>query len=74
MKCKKRGYHVEENRDKPSYRGKQIGLDINIAITSAEMFHEVFIIQAGNMIYPEHDDAYLQECLQNLEKKGIIIV
>lgn len=22
-------------------------------------------------IYPEHDDAYLEECLQNLEAKGI---
>ena len=24
-------------------------------------------------IYPEHNDAYLEECLQNLEAKGINI-
>jgi len=26
---------------------------------------------AGGYIYPEHDDAYLEECLKNLEGKGI---
>ena len=25
------------------------------------------------IIYPEHDAAYLQECLDNLKQKGIII-
>ena len=25
------------------------------------------------IIYPEHDTAYLQECLDNLKQKGIII-
>lgn len=28
-------------------------------------------IAAGGLIYPEHDDAYLEECLKNLESKGI---
>ena len=26
-----------------------------------------------DIIYPEHDAAYLQECLDNLKQKGIII-
>jgi uncharacterized protein (TIGR02328 family) len=25
----------------------------------------------ASRIYPEHNDAYLQECLENLKKKGI---
>lgn len=25
----------------------------------------------GMMIYPEHNDAYLQECIDNLKGKGI---
>ena len=29
--------------------------------------------QAAAIIYPEHDTAYLQECLDNLKQKGIII-
>lgn len=27
----------------------------------------------GTPIYPEHDDKYMQECLDNLKNKGIII-
>jgi uncharacterized protein (TIGR02328 family) len=27
----------------------------------------------GEMIYPEHNDVYLQECLDNLKEKGIEI-
>ena len=26
-----------------------------------------------NFIYPEHDDLYLEECLQNLKRKGVEI-
>lgn len=30
-------------------------------------------VDNGNMIYPEHNDTYLQECLENLRNKGINI-
>ena len=30
-------------------------------------------ILSAPIIYPEHDTAYLQECLDNLKQKGIVI-
>lgn len=27
--------------------------------------------EKGEIIYPEHNDAYLQECLENLKGKGV---
>jgi len=58
MKC--RGYNVDEQWLDPCYRGK-----------SCERYDiDVFLEQYD---YPEHNDEYLKECLDNLAGKGIII-
>jgi uncharacterized protein (TIGR02328 family) len=65
-----RGYNPDKIWFSVTYRGKDLG----------EMTHEeqeaidvegINAKLAGTAyIYPEHDDMYLEECLQNLEAKG----
>lgn len=68
------GYHLEVMRQMlvreydvdplwtiQNYRGKKIGYD-NTAFCAGQ-----------HRPYPEHNDAYLRECLENLAGKGIVI-
>ena len=70
---KNRGYHPNEIWGIPSYRGKTLGVDKDFA-TSEEVQCQInnFVFHDIN-IYPEHNDKYLKECLDNLSGKGIII-
>ena len=55
-----RGYKVAtEQRDK-NYRGK-----------IAESYVNLEEIEISTPIYKEHNEAYLQECIENLRLKGI---
>ena len=71
-----RGYHVGRDWKISSYRGKSIGND-NSEFTRLT-FPETWKI-GGNIcniskrIYSEHDDKYLNDCLENLKRKGIEI-
>lgn len=65
-----RGFNVDETWSNTRYRGKKCGeadIDVTIIEEKSRASNE------GNVIYPEHDDAYLQECLDNLKGKGIEI-
>lgn len=55
-----RGYNVDANWRDPLYRGK-----------SCEPYQELSEVPRTHPIYPEHNDAYKQECLDNLAEKGI---
>lgn len=59
-----RNYKVDSVWFKPEYRGKVLGFD-----------HTNFTYVAGsaNLEYPDHNQAYLIECLNNLKGKGIIL-
>jgi uncharacterized protein (TIGR02328 family) len=59
-----RGYHVTETWWDCGYRGRSLGITID-----ADPRHEI----SRSPLYPEHDDAYLVECLDNLRAKGILI-
>lgn len=59
-----RGYIVNSNWFNPWYRGKNIGFDNNIDLNLKGL---------EKNIYPEHDDNYYNECIVNLEQKGINI-
>lgn len=61
---KQRGYNVTEAWLDPFYRGRQC------EPWSEEEFGYV---TEGPPHYPEHDEAYLKECLENLRGKGIMI-
>ena len=58
-----RGYNVTEAWLNLNYRGK-----------GCKPYDFINHIEIGGLIYPEHDDEYLEECLLNLEGKGIKIV
>ena len=53
-----RGYKVNPLWYSPRYRGQLIGLDTSD-------FTEVKSL----LMYPEHNDDYLQKCIENIEKK-----
>ena len=59
-----RGYTVDQIWFDPTYRGKVLGHD-NTNFT--------YIGGVANLEYTEHNQAYYQECIDNLKQKGIII-
>ncbi|MET3557364.1 uncharacterized protein (TIGR02328 family) [Streptococcus rupicaprae] len=56
----KRGYQPDQAWHDPNYRGK-----------TAQPYTDLPVLSVTNPIYPEHDETYLQECLDNLRDKGI---
>jgi uncharacterized protein (TIGR02328 family) len=62
----KRGYKVDQLWRNPEYRGKKCS-PYNFNVTG------VIACRNGVLIYPEHNEIYLNECLENLKQKGIII-
>ena len=69
---RERGYHPDEIWNNINYRGKTLGTHKEWC--DADLI-EVRYCRAldGYMIYPEHNEEYLQECLDNLKSKGINI-
>ena len=67
---RERGYHPDEIWNDINYRGKTLGTQKDWC--DADLV-EVWYCRAleGYMIYPEHNEEYLQECLDNLKNKGI---
>lgn len=63
----KRGYHPDEIWKKGSYRGKTLGYQDNW-YNQGLLDHKYGL---NCIIYPEHNNKYLQECLNNLHNKGI---
>ena len=63
-----RGYHPDIKWTQGWYQGESMPArdkdEIDIDALNAKF-------SIGGCIYPEHDDAYLEECLKNLEGKGI---
>ncbi|MWV45895.1 hypothetical protein GRF59_19960 [Paenibacillus sp. HJL G12] len=60
---KSRSYHVDNLWQNSLYRGK-----------SCEPWSEAELVALDEASsYPEHDEAYLQECLDNLAQKGLVI-
>lgn len=63
-----RGYHPDIDWMSMFYRGKYTFPDY-------EMLNKDFDYAVKHMgrqlVYPEHNDAYLKECIQNLQGKGV---
>ena len=53
-----RGYHVDQKWKDPYYRGK-----------SCPPYNQLETSKFTQPIYPEHDENYKQECLENLAQK-----
>ncbi|WP_236011221.1 TIGR02328 family protein [Alicyclobacillus fructus] len=59
----RRGYQVDPAWRDPRYRGKRAPLaDVDPSRYSS-----------SSPVYPEHDDRYLADCLENLRRKGIVL-
>ena len=63
-----RGYNVSEEWLEANYRGKEckpISKDLSINLR--------WLDKKTKNLYPEHNETYMRECLENLEGKGIVI-
>ena len=69
---KRRGYNPDPIWYNRNWRGKTLGEQKDWCLL-AECMHWWENALEGCMIYFEHNEAYLQECLDNLAGKGIII-
>ena len=68
----KRGYHPDKVWYDWDYRGKTLGLESGW-IKDDDRIEAMKLINNHKIIYPEHNDAYLQECINILKSKGIKI-
>ena len=69
----KRGYNPNKIWYDIDYRGSALGEEV-LWCNHATMLG--FLDGAENhnyIIYPEHNDEYLKECIENLKSKGVII-
>lgn len=64
----KRGYHPDSIWDNPDYRGKTLGEQPGWANISLLTNYK-----NKDIIYPEHNEKYLKECLDILHNKGVDI-
>jgi len=65
----RRGYEVDPEWKQHNYRGKVLGYDSYNGedIASLQVYLKRF------PVYSEHDEVYLEECLDNLKRKGVTI-
>lgn len=70
----RRGYHPDRTWDNHNWRGSTLGEVAEFA--NEKLVSELWLNanQMGMIIYPEHNDDYLKECLDNLKLKGIEII
>lgn len=67
---KRRGYEPGEDWGMSTYRGRSC----DPLEPPLPHFREALAkLPKGNLVYPEHNEEYLQECLDNLRSKGIEI-
>lgn len=69
----KRGYNPDKAWYNPNWRGTTLGEESDWTMQESVNIVYKDAIENNKMIYPEHDDAYLQECLDNLKNKGVEI-
>ena len=65
----KRGYSPDLVWLNPNWRGNNLGEQPNWCNSD----FVTLCYEENGYIYPEHNDEYLQECIDNLKQKGIDI-
>lgn len=68
---KNRGYNPDPIWTNPNYRGKELSVQENWCKENLIQTIYQHAIDKNILIYSEHDEKYLQECLDNLKQKGI---
>lgn len=67
---KQRGYRIDPLWENPFYRGKQCPPYNEQRFYDGRGDRKT---SNAKTIYPEHDSHYLDECLQNLQEKGVFL-
>ena len=62
---RRRGYNPNSIWEKWNWRGETLGIGENFVDTSI-----LNQLQYADIVFPEHDDTYLKECISLLESKG----
>ena len=70
FEMKKRGYKPDPIWENCNYRGKVLGEE-DFWCDPASV--NVLFKYSYENLYPEHNDSYLKECIDNLASKGIVI-
>ena len=71
MEC--RGYQPDSKWRVPYWRGDKIGHDRLFGDADFVDDQYCYAKNKHGIIYPEHNDAYLRECIENLRGKGVDI-
>ena len=67
---KRRGYNPDEIWRNPCYRGKSLPMQWDFADADFVDDQYVYATKKGGIIYPEHNDEYLAECIRLLKEKN----
>lgn len=70
MEMNKRGYKTDTKWWRYSYRGQKIPSEYQRESDPWTLEEAILLKET---IYPEHNDQYLKECLENLAGKGIVL-
>lgn len=65
-----RGYHPDRTWDFPEWRGTTLGRQDDFADKALVEQCWMNVNQMGSIIYPEHNDNYLRECIALLKEKN----
>ena len=65
----RRGYHPDRTWDFPEWRGTTLGKQDDFADKALTEQCWMNVNQMGSIIYPEHNDEYLRECIALLKEK-----
>lgn len=68
-------YHllVMEEMENRGYKPDTLWKDVHYRGKVAEPYDQVTVVSVTSPIYPEHNDDYMTECLENLAEKGIFL-
>ena len=66
----RRGYHPDRVWDNPCYRGKTLPMEWDFADPDFVDDQYCYAAHKGGIIFPEHNSAYLHECIELLRAKG----
>jgi uncharacterized protein (TIGR02328 family) len=68
---KRRGYRPDPQWECVNWRGSILGLDTSFADPDTVEEYYYYAKEKGEIIYPEHNDNYLRECINLLKEKGV---
>lgn len=67
----RRGYHPDPIWKDPAYRGKALGYQPEWCDEDEALRIRFICAKNSETIFVEHDNKYLQDCLDNLKSKGV---